>query len=1026
MFRKILQGTGARHGVFRDGAFVALVLSCNLACAIEPAASARHRIEQPSQPLAESLRAIGRQTGVSILFDPVKVGDRTSRAVSGQLTAVEAIAQALEGSGLDLTEMPNGAIVVKAAGTPSSAGSTPASLPGQSPAGQTGAPAVGTPGRMEEAGGSNGLLLIQASPLTAADEARAKSLDAPVSLTRVEVTGTRLKLIDAYGPTPVNVYSRADIERSGQPTLERFLSSLNEAAMSPGEGTLGVTNGQGAVQLRGLPLGSTLVLINGRRVQAAGASGSRFFNLNLIPMAAVERVEIVPVGSSAVYGGDALAGVVNIILKKRIDGIALDARGGSAKGVSDGGVSLATGGGDASSSYLVLGSYRKATPLTMAERAFFLDADYRRMDGVDSRARYCTPGTVSSNSAANLPGLNSTFAAIPSGGAGQAPSVADFAATAGQANLCSSYATGKGYVLTHGTETLGLHAAGEFQFRDSWSAFGELTMSKDRLRAEETGILLANVLVPATNAFNPFGVAVRVSSRLGTENGVETLQRDTKFARALLGVRGEVLPGWELEATASSTLDDGQHRTWNVTANVAARTAALAASDPTRALNPFTAGRAGSDEVLGAIFPGVVRDDEGRKDQFGAFLRGSPLALPAGPVDVIVGGEAARDRYRSQIVGGTRSGGQRSSSAAYGEARVPLWREGAGADGVGGKARDLATLTLAARRDVYSDFGGANTYQAGLELRPLRSTLFRASAATSFKPPTLVQMNINNVSLTTDAYAIRDPQRGNALVLGGEVLRTANRDLGPEKGHAYSLGAVWEPEASAGTRLGVTAWHVKIDGLIGLLWPQTAVDNEASFPGFVVRAPASGGTPGQITRVLYSEVNYGRLETAGADFEVAHAWKTGATKWTASASATRTQQYDVALTPGSAAASRLGVRAVDYWAPKWKGRLQLGVEQGPWSLGVTNRYLGSYWDSGANARGLGNYWVHDVAASIDLKRLGLGLGSGLNAVKDARLSLAIANVADRLPEYVGSSPYYDVTQADWRGRYTSLQLSVSW
>jgi iron complex outermembrane receptor protein len=1023
MIHKILPGASAYRGVLRDSAFVALMLSCNLASAAEPPAGVRHRIEQPSQPLADSLRAIGRQTGVSVLFDPVKVGGRTSRPVSGQLTAVEAIAQALEGSGFELTEMPNGAVVVKAPGTQGPAGAAPAAQPDRPSTGQAGTSASGRPGRLEGPGGSSAPV-VQASPLTAADEGSARSANAPVSLTRVEVTGTRLKLIDTYGPTPVNVYSRADIERSGQPTLERFLSSLNEAAMSPGEGSLGVTNGQGVVQLRGLPLGSTLVLINGRRVQAAGASGSRFFNLNLIPMAAVERVEIVPVGSSAVYGGDALAGVVNIILKKQIDGLALDARIGSASGVGDGSLSLATGGGDASSSYLLLGSYRKTTPLTMAERAFFLDADYRRFGGIDSRARYCTPGTVSSNTAANLPGLNSTFAAIPPGGAGGAPSIDDFAGTAGQANLCSSYATGKGYVLAHGTESVGLHAAGDLRLRDGWSAFGELSLSKERLRAEETGILMANVLVPATNAFNPFGVAVRVSSRLGMENGVETLQRDTKFARALLGVRGEVLPGWELEATASSTRDDGQHRTWNVTANAAARTAALASSDPSQALNLFTTGRAASDAVLSAIFPGVVRNDEGRKDQLGAFLRGSPLDLPAGPVDVIVGGEAARDRYLSQIVGGTRSGGTRSSSAAYGEARLPLWRQAAGADGPGSKAWDLAALTLAARRDVYGDFGGANTYQAGLEFRPLRSALLRASSASSFKPPTLVQMNANTVSLTTDAYAIRDPQRGNALVLGGEVLRTANRDLGPEKGRAHSLGAVWEPASLAGTRFGVTAWQVKIDGLIGLLWPQTAVDNEALFPGFVTRAPASGGTPGQITRVLYSEVNYGRLETAGADLEVAHAWKTGATKWTAGASATRTHRYDVALTPGSAAASRLGVRAVDYWSPKWKGRLQLGVDQGAWSLGFTSRFLGSYRDSGTDGRRLGNYWIHDVAATVNLKRL--GLGAGLNAVKDARLSLAIANLADRLPEYVGSSPHYDITQADWRGRYASLQLSVSW
>ncbi|MCU7375142.1 TonB-dependent receptor [Paucibacter sp. O1-1] len=1004
----------------------------NASGAAAAASNARHRIEQPAQPLADSLHAIGRQTGVSVLFDPSKVGGRTSPAVTGRLTAAEAVAQALRGSGFELTEMANGALVVKPAAEPGAAGQSPGSRPGQSSADRTGAAPLVKPVRAEGAGFLSDTPQVQASPVTEADGGRRGASDGPVALTRVEVTGTRLKLIDSFGPTPVNVYSKADIERSGQPTLERFLSSLNEAAMSPGEGGLSQTNGQGAVQLRGLPLGSTLVLINGRRVQAVGASGSRFFNLNLIPMAAVERVEIVPVGSSAVYGGDALAGVVNIILKKQIDGIVLDARVASAKGVSDGSLSVATGGGDASSSYLVLGSYRKATPLTMAERDYFLDADFRRLGGVDSRARYCTPGTVSSSTAANLPGLNASFAAIPFGGSGQPYSIADFAATAGQANLCSSSATGHGSALIHGSETYGLHAAGDLNLRGSWSLFGELTLSKDRLRAEESGILLANVLVPATNAFNPFGVAVRVNARLGLENGAETLQRDTSFGRALVGLRGEIAPGWELEATASSTQDGGENRSSNVTANAAARTAALAASNPAQALNPFTAGRAGSDELLRTIWPDVVRENDGRKTQWGGFLRGSLLNLPAGPVDVIVGAETARDRYLSVIAGGERSGGRRTSSAAYGEARIPLWRTDAdsasgsvaGSAAGAAKSRELAALTLAVRRDDYSDFGDADTYQLGLEVRPSRSILLRASAATSFKPPTLVQMNINNASFTTDLYGIRDPLRGNALVQGGEVLRTVNRDLGPEEGRAYSLGAVWEPQSAAGWRLGLSAWQVKIDGLIGLLWPQTAVDNEALFPGFVTRASAVGGAPGQITRVLYAEVNYGRLETAGIDMEAAHTWKMGATKWTASASATRTRQFDVALTPGSVASSRLGVRAVDYWAPKWKGRLQLGVDHGPWSLGATSRYLGSYKDSGANGRALGRYWIHDLAGSVNLKRLGLGLG--LQSVKDARLALVVANLSNRLPEYVGSSPYYDVTQADWRGRYTSLQLSVSW
>jgi len=1008
MIRTIFHGTGMRGSHFRDGTVVALLLSCGLACAADAVNVVRYRIDQPTQPLAESLRAIARQTGVSVIFDPAKVNGRSARAVSGQLTAQEAVARALEGSDLVLTVMPDGPIVIRAEKA------APSSAP---------VPSVPTvkPGRVGESNYVPYAVLAQAAPSFVTDAARGGAGDgatATTSLTRVEVTGSRLKRIDADGPTPVNVYSRADIERSGQPTLDRFLSGLNEVSMNPGEGGSSQTNGQGSVQLRGLPLGSTLVLVNGRRVQAAGSSQGNFFNLSVIPMAAVERVEIVPVGSSAVYGGDALAGVVNIILKKQIEGIVLDARAGSAKGVGDGSVSLGTGGADETGSFLVLGSYRKATPLMMSERPYFLDGDYRRFGGLDGRTRFCTPGTVSSATAANLPGLNSTFAGIPSSAAAQPLTVASFVATAGQANLCNSMANGNGSALVHGFETFGLHAGGERHLSAAWSVFGELTVARERLHAEQAGLLLNNVLVPATNPYNPFGVAVRVSGRLGLENGAETLHRETDFKRVLFGVRGDLVPGWELEATASTTRDDGVNTQSNITANVTARTAALASSTPATALNPFATGLAASEEVLRAIWQDSNRDGRGRKDQASVFVRGSALTLPTGSIDVIIGAETARDRYLSAIRGGNSVGGSRSNSAAYGEARVPLWRASADA----GPARDLASLTLAARRDVYSDFGGANTYQAGLELRPTRTSLLRASTATSFKPPTLLQTNVNDISLTTDAYALRDPQRSNALILGGEVLRTTNPNLNPEKGRAMSLGAVWEPESMAGTRLALTAWQVRIDGLISLLWPQTAVDNEGLFPGFITRTPAVAGVPGQVTRVLYTEVNFGKVDTAGADMEIAHAWKAAGAKWSASASATRTSKYDVALAPGAPATQRLSLRAVDYWAPKWKGRLQASVEQGFWSLGVTSRYLGAYRDVAPNGRALGNYWIHDLAASLDLMRIGLGIST----VKEARLSFSIANLADRQPEYVGTSPYYDVTQADWRGRYASLRASLSW
>ena len=1034
MTPKRTHGSGRAASPFRNGAVVAVVLSCGLAFAAGPAAT--FHVDQPAQPMAESLREIARLTGASVLFDEAKVNGRTARRVAGELTAAQAITRAVEGSDLQAVVMADGSIVIRVGGVANSAAGAAPSAPSAPHAG-------GPPGGAADQGANGDEAAAHVAQVDGASNARASngandltgamvSSAVVTSLGKVEVTGSRLKRIDAEGPTPVNVYTRRDIERSGQPTLERFLSSLNEVSISPGEGTSAQTTGQGTVQLRGLPVGSTLVLLNGRRLEAVGSSSANFFNLNLIPMAAVERVEIVPVGSSAVYGGDALAGVVNIILKKSIDGVAFDARVGSAKGTGDQGFSLATGSRGDAGSFLLLGSYSKTSPLTMSERGFFTDADYRRFGGVDARSRSCSPGTVTSTTSANLPGLTASFAAIPSNPSGRALTAGDFAATAGQANLCNTLDNGNGSALVHAAEDFSLHASVERRLSEAWSVFGELSFTKDRQGAVMGGHLLSNVLVPATNPYNPFGTAVRVTERLGPDNVADTFFRSTHFSRALAGVRGEVAPGWDLEATVSSTRD-GSARYLNSTADAAARTAALASSSPSTALNPFTTGPAASDAVLDTIWPNDLRVGDGRKDQASAFVRGSPLSLPAGNVDVIVGVEAAHDRFDTQGTGGS-STAARSTSAIYGEARMPLWRAattgvaketateaGTEAQSATGAGREIAALTLAARRDRYSDFGSASTYQAGLEVRPVKTFLLRGSAATSFKPPSLLELNVDPLSYDASVFALTDPARGGEAV-SGTVIRATNPNLRPETGRAFSLGAVWEPASAQGTHFAATAWHVKIKDMIAIVWPQIVLDHEALFPGILTRGPSSGGLPGPVTQALWTEVNYGTLDTSGVDLEAAHSWKTGLGRWFGSASATRTTRYDVAISPDAPVEDRLGRRDLDFWSPKWKGRLSLTFDHADWSVSLTSRYLGSYRDIAPSELRLGNYWLHDLAATFDLKKLGMSLAGS----KTAMLTLGVANLANRLPAYASGSPYYDVTQADWRGRYANVRLSVNW
>ena len=958
----------ARFGKFLFAGMLCAALACRLAMAAEPLP--RHVVEQPALPLADALRAIARQTGTSVLFDPGLVSGRMSRAVSGRLTVAEAFSRALEGSGLVADTVGEGALVVRPAAAASSA--------------------------------------------SAADAGRAAELE------KIEVTGSRLRRVTAEGPAPVNVYTRDDIDRSGQPTLERFLSSLSEVSASAGEGGFGSTLGQGTVQLRGLPLGSTLVLVNGRRIEAVGSSSANFFNLNLIPLAAIERVEIVPVGSSAVYGGDALAGVVNVILKKNIDGQALTARLGSGKGTGDGSVSLATGRSSEQGSFLLLGSYSKTTPLTESERGFFTDADYRRFGGTDARVRNCTPGTVSSASGGNLPGLGASFAGIPAAAPGQRLTVADFAATAGQANLCGLFANGRGAALVHGNETLGLHGSAERRVHEGWSLFGEATFARERLDGRDIGLSLNNVEVSASNPYNPFGETVRVTEFLGPDNGTQGTTRETRFARVLAGVRGDLGGGWDAELSASSTRDRSTSRNVNVIVDAVARDAALAATSLELAINPFTTGRAASDSVLRGIWSDSVLYGNGRRDQLSGFVRGEPVALPAGPLELIVGGERGRDVYEAVIPDDSSIKNTRRTSAVYGELRAPLLR----AEASSGPSWSRVALTLAARRDDYSDFGSAGTYQAGLEFRPTRSVLLRASAATSFKPPTLLQTQVADFSYPADLFGLLDPSRGGEPLASGEVIRGTNHDLGPEKGRALTLGAVWEPENGQGTRVGVSAWRVRINGLISILDPQAALDNEALFPGFIRRGPPAGdGTPGPVTSILLAEVNYGAVNTGGIDLEASYGWRTAAGHWTVGASATRTTEYQVALAPGAPAEDRLGRRSRDFWSPRWKGLLRAGLDQGAWSVGMTSRYLGSYRDAGTSDRRLGNFWIHDLAGSLDLRRLGV---APFGWTKGARLSLGLVNAFNRQPQYVEQLPYYDVTQADWRGRYTSVQLALDW
>ena len=211
----------------------------------------------------------------------------------------------------------------------------------------------------------------------------------------VVVTGSRIPVPQGTGQ-PVHSYSGDDIDKSGQGTVADFLSTLPNASVASIDGPTGGNYAdQTTVRLHGLPSGTTLVLLDGRRLET---NNYGFFDLNNIPESAVERIDVLPVGSSAIYGADSLAGVVNIALKKNFAGFEANARYGFADGTDETNVNATWGRDWGDASLMITGYYATRSALLGSERDVSLNPKLPSILPTDR----CSPGNVYSTTAGNL------------------------------------------------------------------------------------------------------------------------------------------------------------------------------------------------------------------------------------------------------------------------------------------------------------------------------------------------------------------------------------------------------------------------------------------------------------------------------------------------------------------------------------------------------------------------------------------------------------------------------------------------
>ena len=846
------------------------------------------------------------------------------------------------------------------------------------------------------------------------------------TLDKVTITGTRLKPNESEGATPLRIITREQIDESGATRVVDVLNRLPEVSFSVGQTSFQATDGVASVALRGLPLGSTLVLINGRRVQ--GVTGTQIqstavFNLNLIPLSAVDRIEVSPTGSSAIYGGDALAGVVNIVLRKDFSGVEGNVRYGWASGTDRSDATIAGGWRADKLSVSAVVSYSSQSPLNGLERALTASDDKRPFGGPDLRVTSSNPANIYSLNGQNLPGLNSTFAGVPAGSSGIGLVAGDFAATAGVLNKQSRVNL---LDITPETRQYGLYLAANYQATPSVELFAELLATKiDKKTGQPpptlTGGSTGNYVVPASSPFNPFGVPVGVDyffkgfGRLEVTDSID-------YVRPLLGARGALpVANWNWELSALSSIDHDTQSAPGVgaLANRPAIVAALAATDPAQALNVFQDGPGATRTVLDTLFSNLDQKFRGQLLSATGFVRGPIGTTPAGSIDVAFGGESSKEKAFS----GARFNpldAQRHSDAVFAETRIPVLA--ASSD----REKELLTLSGAVRYDHFSDFGNKTSPQLGFELRARQGLLVRGHYSTAFRPPSLLSLY---QPLTTTTGTVVDPLRGNASTIASFV-RGGNSDLRPTTGKSSSLGLVYSPSQIRHLNVSLTWWSMHLKNSVGTPANQTIISNETQFPGRVHRAPPSAadiaaGQPGPITEIDATALNFGALDISGLDFGIGWKTTTPVGEFSPATSVTYTAKYSGPDVPGGPPVDRVARADDTGFAPRWKGLVSLGWKLAALQASLDARYVGSYLDYGTGTRKIGNDWFFD--ASVRYRVGDLLAPSASEPLRSLELRIGGTNLLNKAPPY---SNYrsgflgYDPAQYDITGRCLYVQVGT--
>ncbi|MFG6485337.1 TonB-dependent receptor [Roseateles sp. BYS78W] len=792
-------------------------------------------------------------------------------------------------------------------------------------------------------------------------------------LERVSVTGSAIKRTNVEGPAPVEILTRKQIEKTGATSINELLRSIPSIDIfDQGELASNSPSGSGTanIKMRGLSSSEVLVLVNGRRApvsalyDSSGAGAA--FDINTLPIGAIERIEILKDGGSAIYGADAVAGVVNFITKTDYQGIEATASYGQSSR-NDGKekrVGLAAGFGDLTKDRfnILFGlDYLKRDPILRKDRELSSSVDFRRYGGLDARSSFAPTGNVIDPNTGSFVGV--TYADCPADSLNGTRCRYDF-----NKSLLTAY---------NGADRLSAMTVANFQVTNDVKAFAEViySTSKDHFDAHPVPDYF---IVPITNANQkPYEIldangngtnTVYIAGRF-MQGGPRMTNRKSDFLNVATGLEGSVGNyDWKVN------LSRGESKVNNHDFNYydAAKWADATTSGK---LNPTVT--TNDEAYVQSLKVDPQRTGKSVLSTLNAQLSGDVMPLPAGMLRFAVGLSVNRETLSDQpdkiiqegnVVGGIAQSAveaSRTFKAVYGELSIPVLKN--------------VEAQAAVRYDKYPN-ASATSPKLGVKWSVLPTLALRASYSGSFRAPVLKQLYGGQEQ---GATTVTDPasctKLGVALDSNGECqvaafqVNGSNANLQPEKGKSWNVGAVFEAGST---------FNASVD------WWRINKTNDISTPTI-----ASAIQQGLFTKngarfdIFTNLQNFAEHQVEGVDIDARLRFP-----------GTRLGNVSVRNLTTYYVTNKSRSGASDPWAdyngtyvyPRFRNNLILSTDIGPWSYNVSWKTVGGFWDTdnaypiAAGTRRVGGYETADVLVQYD-------------GFKSWELGLGIQNLMDRMP-----------------------------